>query len=741
MKKSSTAGSVILNIQERFIIFMLYSAILFLLYNNITGSWVPVSGGNGIWLISALAFLAFDLLSAPFFVKPSDVLASGLSVLLLLWSIDLNNASYYFSIINKFRWISIAVILIIITASIISIILNKPEYANRIIMSKIARISYLFSINWGKSELIFTPPILISIYGFYLNQPSQMLWLGFTWIIIAIIKPIELIYKTIRYIDRLNTSVKDKNLIGNIQRIDSPNIVRASISSRVSWNTNEVKVGCFIDSKQAYILPLFSQLQGSGLIGTGIYIESGDEIIKDITPGYVYTPAQKIERTELIKQLTSIDIASDLIGFVVENSNILNICFEMACNKTLRKGCLVFCRQEDTIIYYQVLDACTTEESFEQNPRGTHIVSATQLGILTPNDGFKKYEWLPAMNTPIFLPLEDVKNTAHSCDGGFEIGVIPNTNILIETRFGELISLHTAILGITGTGKTELAFDIIRHALKNDTKVFCVDFTADYRERLKDLHPESLGLEQCEIEDLDILISKVETGKYGAPDEKKALYEFISGIKPGVKEQIDCFLRPAGSRLGIFDLTEIANTRATLRATELFLSNIFEWAKDNRKARKILIVLEEAHTVIPEMNIFGYDRGDTQAVVGRMAQIALQGRKYGVGLLIISQRTALVSKSILSQCNTYITFSLVDKTSLEYLSSIYSPEHVKVIPSLLPRQALIFGKGIKSERPIVIDIPYDEDKKKASETLNIAIELVEETAAAIEDKEQSFLED
>ena len=131
-----------------------------------------------------------------------------------------------------------------------------------------------------------------------------------------------------------------------------------------------------------------------------------------------------------------------------------------------------------------------------------------------------------------------------------------------------------------------------------------------------------------------------------------------------------------------------------------------------------MLVLEEAHTVIPEMNIFGFDKGETLAVIGRMAQTPLQGRKFGVGLLIVSQRTALVSKTVLSQCGTCITFSLVDKTSLEYLASVYSEAHVKAIPNLLFLQALAHGKGISSERPIVFQIPFNQAKKDASEQLN-----------------------
>ena len=42
---------------------------------------------------------------------------------------------------------------------------------------------------------------------------------------------------------------------------------------------------------------------------------------------------------------------------------------------------------------------------------------------------------------------------------------------------------------MTGTGKTELALDIVREAIKNDFKVFCVDFTGEYKARLADLSP------------------------------------------------------------------------------------------------------------------------------------------------------------------------------------------------------------------------------------------------------------
>jgi DNA helicase HerA-like ATPase len=132
-----------------------------------------------------------------------------------------------------------------------------------------------------------------------------------------------------------------------------------------------------------------------------------------------------------------------------------------------------------------------------------------------------------------------------------------------------------------------------------------------------------------------------------------------------------------------------------------------------------VIVLEEAHTIVPEMSLYGrFDRTETEGVLGRISQIALQGRKYGVGLLLISQRTALVSKTLLSQCNTVLSFGMHDETGLKYLANVFSTDHVSAIPNLKRFQVIAFGKGIKSERPVIFEIAEDPDKQKASELLN-----------------------
>ena len=205
-------------------------------------------------------------------------------------------------------------------------------------------------------------------------------------------------------------------------------------------------------------------------------------------------------------------------------------------------------------------------------------------------------------------------------------------------------------------------------------------------------------------------------------------------MRAGIKKQVEAFLVGGADKVAILELAEIANSKATLRLTELYLSSIMDWARHHRKARQIMIVLEEAHTIIPETHGAGFDF-DTQWVVSRIGQIALQGRKYGVGLAARSQRTALVSKTILSQCNTFLTHSLIDQTSLNFLESVYSSEHTKLIPNLRQFEFLAFGKAVRAERPVLLVRPFDQRKKDASEALRKPLPLARpaEPAAAAND--------
>jgi hypothetical protein len=148
----------------------------------------------------------------------------------------------------------------------------------------------------------------------------------------------------------------------------------------------------------------------------------------------------------------------------------------------------------------------------------------------------------------------------------------------------------------------------------------------------------------------------------------------------------------------------------------LYLTCLFHFARDHSgKCPRVLIVVEEAHTVMPEPTTMGLGDYDSRGLVSKISQIALQGRKYGVGLLVIAQRTATVSKTVLTQCNTMITLNCFDETSLGFLSNVYGETHTQLIANLPRLHAVVFGRGVRSERPIVVEIPYDPKKASAED--------------------------
>ena len=82
-----------------------------------------------------------------------------------------------------------------------------------------------------------------------------------------------------------------------------------------------------------------------------------------------------------------------------------------------------------------------------------------------------------------------------------------------------------------------------------------------------------------------------------------------------------------------------------------------KWARQHRRARQIMLVLEEAHTIVPETFGAGFDY-DTQWVVSCIGQIALQGRKYGVGCLSSPNGPLLSARRSFPKANSILTLSV-----------------------------------------------------------------------------------
>ena len=102
-----------------------------------------------------------------------------------------------------------------------------------------------------------------------------------------------------------------------------------------------------------------------------------------------------------------------------------------------------------------------------------------------------------------------------------------------------------------------------------------------------------------------------------------------------------------------------------------------------------------------------------------IGQIALQGRKYGVGLLVVTQR---LSARRSYAATPLLTHSLINQASLNFLESVYSSQHTRLIPNLGRFEFLAFGKALRAEWPVLLKRPFDPAKKAASDALRRPLE-------------------
>jgi hypothetical protein len=226
--------------------------------------------------------------------------------------------------------------------------------------------------------------------------------------------------------------------VGSIERIDDPNIVRVRLVKRTSWQPGSLHIAALSDGNQQFVLGLFDQIQGADVMGTGLCVArvATEEQI-DAVAGQVYSAHDEDKAARFIENLSGTK-GAELVGFTVENSTIGTLHFEVAVANELAEGDVIFTKTQGVEVFYQILDAETAEESFDQNPRGTHIVKAAQLGCYHPETGFTKYPWLPAMNSPLFWAKKLEFPPAVLSEDEFIVGNVPSTNIGVAANISDL---------------------------------------------------------------------------------------------------------------------------------------------------------------------------------------------------------------------------------------------------------------------------------------------------------------
>ncbi|TCK98023.1 hypothetical protein EDC19_0431 [Natranaerovirga hydrolytica] len=659
-----------------------------------------------IVIFTSLFMLAFtSLLVEHFFTKPADVLASSVSILLLIAPLK--------SILSEMGWLYYLVFyysLFQFLLAVISLILLDGTKAEEHWKNKTSYYTKLICSHFGNSRVLYFSLFVTTILT-YIDSQNIMFAILFCYaIFIILINPSKLTFK-INKKQKTNAGISS---LGSVVGVHSNNIFLVKLFK-------DYKKFEFLDSV------FFKYKEGKrikeeyGIVLDKYYLndEQWARILVDDNK-----LCEKIDNTKIVYNTKTIpinhvvllkdntlSIRKDICGVIVENSTISKIRFYYKSNIIISEGTLleVFCN--DKKIMYQVIEGNTNIIALEKNNNSSCIIGeAIQLGEWDDNEKtFIKFGWVPNMNTLVYIAKNLDK--VHALSGYTNIGNIPNTNYPIFLHLRDTINHHLAILGVTGCGKSVFTRDLIRKIAFDGTKVICIDFTNEYKEKLADRKLKKIVCDSGNnLMAINLQILLEEKNKYANQRDINK----IKKAENSIRDTFGCCLKSfltGDEEIGIFELPDLSNTDETIEYTKWFFKVLFMIAKNrNNYDQRVCVVLEEAHTIVPEWNTMGTSDNTSRSLVNSIAQIALQGRKYNIGFIVIAQRTANVSKTVLTQCNSLIAFKEFDNTSKEFISNYIGNDLANSLGNLKSRQAIAVGKSFKSNIPLIFEVPEINEK-------------------------------
>ena len=351
-----------------------------------------------------------------------------------------------------------------------------------------------------------------------------------------------------------------------------------------------------------------------------------------------------------------------------------------------------------------------------------------------------------------------------SQENGAYIGLLKGHSLKVFLNVDALVQKHISILAKTGGGKSYACGVLIEELLKQKIPMVIIDTHGEYhslsepnksrkdqknmerfgikkhgyesqineyspmgsRGRIKHITLNGVNLEAREI--IDLLSAKLSGPQIGVlyqavkeiKEYKKMwnlrdIIEAVNRSKSNARWNVIASLESLDS-IGVFSENGTSTSELVVKGKcstinmkgvppdvqDVVVARLTKELFDDRKAGKVqpfLMVIEEAHNYCPE-------RGFGTAVSSSILRtVASEGRKFGMGLCIVSQRPAKVDKNIISQCNTNIILKVTNPNDLKAITASVeglTSQTCDEIQRLPIGVALVSGAGL--QMPIMAEI-------------------------------------
>jgi uncharacterized protein len=415
-------------------------------------------------------------------------------------------------------------------------------------------------------------------------------------------------------------------------------------------------------------------------------------------------------------------------------------------------------------------EAIESKEVAELNSRDKNY--KVKIGILGFLDRLQKgHVILPAVpplpGTTVLEATEEDLGTIFAPAGAewIRIGtLLRNAGIEAKINVNKIVSRHIAILAMTGMGKSNLVSLVAKHVGSLNGTLVIFDYHNDYENldvskinymttkinpRLlpADKLAEVIELRENADKQQRVLRESFTESVKQAKDFWTALEENVSSFGHTTKGYADSAGRVLDKiddtkhrfsdildpdcgnpvdlikegRVNVLSVAELSERQANA-ALAYYLQELLQqrkesvWEKKGKRSQKthqrflapIFVIIEEAHVFIP--------KGEHTDTKYWASKVAREGRKFGIGLGIVSQRPRNIDPNVLSQMGSLAIMKIIqddDQSQIASAAESLSKDLLSQLPSLNIGDAVLVGQWVNL--PAIVHVDEIKNKKAGSD--------------------------
>lgn len=189
------------------------------------------------------------------------------------------------------------------------------------------------------------------------------------------------------------------------------------------------------------------------------------------------------------------------------------------------------------------------------------------------------------------------------------------------------------------------------------------------------------------------------------------LKKVVSSTDISLKEWLQTYIgEDSTNSITIFDLSLLPShviTTLTTVISRLIFESLQRYRKANDQCLPTVLIIEEAHHFIKRYIDDSESSGSDILCCKVFERIAREGRKFGLGMIISSQRPSELSPTVLSQCNSFIIHRISNDRDQELIGRLL-PDNMRgllrELPSLPSQNSIIIGWA--TELPMLIRMRF-----------------------------------